>query len=326
MDFETLRLFQDVATRLSFAAVAEERGLNPSSVSRSIGQLEKTLGARLFHRTTRRMTLTEAGSGFLQRVGRILEEIDEATDDIRAREAGPTGRLRLSASMAFGERVLVPRLVDFRRLYPNLKIDLLLSDANLDLVAEGVDLSIRLGPRLRGDMVVSRLFDTRYRVCASPDYLRAAPPLETPAQLVAHRCLVFTMPAFRSDWIFRDAVGREEVVAVDGDLAISSALSLRSAALGGAGPALLADWLIRDDLRDGRLVDVFPDHDVTATTFDTAAWLVYPSRAHLPQKVRVMIDFLQQQLKRSNRPAGRQAAMPVRGSARWRRRQSRCRR
>ena len=298
MDFETLRLFQDVAHRLSFAAVAEMRGLDPSSVSRAIGQLERTLGTRLFHRTTRRMTLTEAGTGFLQRAGRILEEFDEAMEDMRSGEAGPVGRLRLSASVAFGERVLVPRLGAFRRLYPNLRLDLMLSDANLDLIAEGIDLSIRLGPPLRGDLIVSRLFDTRYRVCASPDYLRAAPPLETPAHLTAHRCVVFTMPHFRSDWIFRDAKGRDEAIAVEGDLTISSALSLRSAALAGAGPALLADWLIGEDLDAGRLVDLFPEHDVTATTFDTAAWLVYPSRAYLPQKVRVMIDFLRVQLPR----------------------------
>ncbi len=297
MDIESLRLFRDVARRLSFAAVAEERGAHASSVSRSVGQLEADLGARLFQRTTRRMALTEAGQQFLQRASVILEELDAAREELTAHESGPLGTLRLSASVAFGERVLVPMLDDFRKRLPNLKLDLLLSDANLDLVSEGIDLAVRLGGEIRGDLIAAKLMDTRYRVCASPHYLRGAPPLNTPQDLSAHRCVLFTMPAFRSQWAFRNDGGDEESVIVDGDLAISSALSLRSAVLAGAGPALLADWLIDDDIDDGRLVDLFPDHEVTATTFDTAAWLVYPSRAHLPQKVRAVIDYLRTKVR-----------------------------
>ncbi len=299
MDFETLHLFQEVAHRLSFAAVAEERGVNPSSVSRAIGQLEKQLGARLFQRTTRRMALTEAGVNFLQRASIIVEEMEAACEDLRVDSAGPTGTLRLSASVAFGEHVLLPLVDKFRHSFPNMRLDLMLSDDNVDLVAEGVDLAIRLAAGLRGDLVATRLIDTHYRVCASPEYLAAAPPLETPQDLSEHRCVLFTMPAFRSEWTFRDNYGGEEIVAIDGDLAISSALSLRSAVLAGAGPALLVDWLVDRDIAEGQLVDLFPDHAVTATTFDTAAWLIYPSRAYLPLKVRATIDFLRANVRRS---------------------------
>lgn len=302
MDIEALRLFCDVARRLSFAAVAEERGVHASSVSRSVGHLEAEFGARLFQRTTRRMALTEAGQQFLRRASVILEELDAAHEELSRLETGPSGTLRLSASVAFGERVVVPLLNTFRERLPNLKLDLMLSDANLDLVAEGIDLAVRLSGQLRGDLVATKLMDTRYRVCASPRYLRDAEPLREPGDLSAHRCVVFTMPAFRSQWTFRDGNGGEQVVAVDGDLAISSALSLRSATLGGAGPALLADWLTDDDIEAGRLIDLFPEYRVTATNFDTAAWLVYPSRAHLPQKVRAAIDFLRAELRRTSLP------------------------
>ncbi len=299
MDFETLHLFQEVAHRLSFAAVAEERGVNPSSVSRAIGQLEKQLGARLFQRTTRRMALTEAGVNFLQRASVIVEEMEAACDDLRSDPAGPAGTLRLSASVAFGERVVLPLVDDFRESFPNLRLDLMFSDDNVDLVAEGIDLAIRLASGLRGDLVATRLMNTRYMICASPDYLAGARPLKTPSDLADHRCVLFTMPAFRSEWTFRSSDGLEEAVAIDGDLAISSALSLRSAVLAGMGPALLVDWLVAQDLAEGRLVNLFPDHAVTATTFDTAAWLVYPSRSYLPLKVRATIDFLRAKVRKS---------------------------
>ena len=292
MNIDALHLFVDVSQRLNFAAVAETRAMNPSSVSRAISALEDELGLRLFHRSTRRMALTEEGTRFLQRVTGILDELELARDEARGSAREPTGWLRLTASAAFGERVIVPLLPRFRETFPQIRLELLLSDSNIDLVSEGVDLAIRLGAKLEGDLIATRLTVTRYRVCASPSYISAAPDLRSPSDLAGHRCLLFTLPAFRSDWRFRARDGTIQDVPVLGDIAISSALSLRSAALGGGGPALLADWLIGDDLRRGALVDLFPDHDVTATTFDTAAWLLYPSRTYLPRKVRATIDFL----------------------------------
>ena len=172
----------------------------------------------------------------------------------------------------------------------------MLSDAKLDLVAERIDLAIRLGPRIEADVVGVKLFDTSYRVCASPGYVAAAPPLSAPDDLRCHRCLRFTLPEFRTRWLFSGQDGETKEVPVDGDLIVSSALAMRDCALAGLGPALLPDWLIAKDLASGTLADCFPDHRVAATSFDTAAWLLYPSRAFLPNKVRVTIDFLRQRL------------------------------
>jgi len=140
-------------------------------------------------------------------------------------------------------------------------------------------------------------FDTRYRVCASPAYLKRAGPLNTPEHLSAHRCLLFALPEFRSRWLFCDSAGVLSKVAIDGDIITSNALVLRECALAGLGPALLANWLIDRDLAEGRLVNLFPGHRVTATNFETAAWLLVPSRAFLPGKVQVAIDFLQSRLR-----------------------------
>ncbi|MEM7376807.1 MAG: LysR substrate-binding domain-containing protein, partial [Pseudomonadota bacterium] len=267
-----------------------------SSVSRAIGQLEQALGVRLFQRTTRTMSLTESGVLYAQHVTGIVEALAHAEEQARSVSRGPAGTLRLTASVAFGERVIVPLLGDFKARYPELKLDLLFTDAAVDLVDAGVDLAVRLGRRPSGDGVSTRLCATRYRVVASPAYLDAAAPIRVPVDLSSHVCTVFALPAFCTQWRFRPLTGEGEaadtVVEIVSDTAVTSAVSLRSIVLRGGGPALLADWLIGDDLRAGRLVDVLPNHAVTATDFDTAAWLIYPSRSYLPNKVRVAIDFL----------------------------------
>lgn len=300
MNIDALRLFTEVARKLSFAAVAADRGINPSSVSRVIGQLEQQLGLRLFQRTTRTMTLTEAGETYLRRVTSVIDELDEAEEQARAVNSGPLGTLRMTASVAFGERMIVPLLPEFRATYPDVRLELLFTDANVDLVGAGVDLAIRLGPPLTGDVVASRLFPTTYRVVASPEYLSNASIVSEPQDLADHACTLFALPEYRSEWLFRARTGnkRSEPVAVpiSGGTVVSSALSLRSVVLGGGGPALLADWLIGEDVTAGRLIDILPDYEAAATSFETAAWIIYPSRAYLPQKVRVTIDFLRKRL------------------------------
>lgn len=141
-----------------------------------------------------------------------------------------------------------------------------------------------------------KLLNTRYRVCVSPAYLARARSLHAPQDLVDHKCVLFIQPAFRTRWLFRDSAGVVSEVPVNGDLVISTALAIRQCALDGLGPALLASWLIEEDIAQGRLIDPFPDYRVAATGFESAAWLLYPSRAYLPNKVRVMIDFLKQSL------------------------------
>jgi DNA-binding transcriptional LysR family regulator len=296
MNLDTLDLFVEVARKRSFAAVAKKRNVDPSSVSRAIADLEAELGLRLFQRTTRTMTLTEAGDVYLSRIEPLTEEIARAREAALQVTGQPRGLLRITASVTFGQMCIMPLLGEFRALYPHLKVECLFTDANLDLVADRIDLAVRLAPIVRGDLIVSKLMDTRYRVVASPAYLASRPPVGRPSDLSAHKVLFFNLKAFRNRWLFRDAAGHVESVPIDGDITLAPAGSLLAAAIDGLGPALLPDWLIENAIGRGELVDVLPEHRAAATTFDTAAWLVYPSRAFVPRKVRAMVDFLRVRL------------------------------
>lgn len=293
MDLDHLALVLRTADLGSFSAVAREADLNPSSVSRAVAAVEDRLGLRLFQRTSRTLSLTTEGEAYLRRVAPLVEQIEEARLEARADRLRPTGFLRLTASVAYGTRRIVPMLAQLREAAPALEVELILSDGNLDMVAERIDLAVRLTAAPEGELISSRLHDTHYRVVASPDWIKAHGLPSAPGDLAQHDCLRSTVQGFRDSWTFREGPDAPlSVVSIRGPLLISNALALQEAACAGLGPALLADWLIEDALAGGRLVDLFPAHDTTATTFDTAAWLLYPSRTYLPAKVRTAVDVL----------------------------------
>ncbi len=301
MQIESLELFIEVAHQGSFAEVARSRDRDASHVSRTISALEKEMGVRLFQRTTRKVTLTEPGRLFLASVEPLIKALAAAQNEARLISSEPRGHLRLTTSVSFGQQCVVPLLGAFRARFPKISLELIMSDANLDLVGERIDLAIRLGLRPTGDLIAARLMETRYRVCASPDYLKSSPPLHEPADLAAHRCLLMPLSGFSSAWRFMEAgfgpgQNRQYSVAVHGDIFISNALALRDITVAGLGPALLVDWLVRDHLASKELVDLFPQYRVTPTQFHSGVWLVYPSRSFLAQKVRVAFDFFRQHL------------------------------
>lgn len=296
MNTQALQLFVDVARSGSFASVARLRNQDPSLVSRTIAQLEAELGVRLFQRSTRKMLLTEAGARLLNKVQALLEELRGAVEEAASAATEPSGTLRLTASVTFGHHCVLPLLKEFRRLYPKIKLDCVLSDDPLDLIASHIDLAIRLGPSISGNLIVTKLLDTHYRVVASPEYLAGAAPIRAPRDLSHHACLLFPERIFGPHWQFKLANAAPEVVQVSGDLILSTGDALRQMALRGLGLALLPHWAILDALADGSLIDLFPRYQVAAASFNSAAWLVYPSRDYLPKKVRVMIDYLKNNL------------------------------
>lgn len=294
MELSVLQTFVDVVKQGSFAAVARERNVDPSSVSRAIAGLEEELGIRLLQRTTRQLSPTEAGMAYFQRIEPLVEEMQQAIDVAADMSGQPKGTLRITASVSFGLKRIVPLLPDFRAMYPDLTIDLLLTDTTVDLFTERIDLAIRLGLLSDSTLIAQQLVKTRYFVCASPQYLQQKGHPKVPSDIDGYHCLLFPLAGFRSRWRFKQSDREEIEVFVQGHTIISNAIALQQCAISGMGLALLPNWLIEDDLRDGRLVNVFPSYDVTATEFNTAAWLVYPSRAYVPLKVRVFIDFLRQ--------------------------------
>lgn len=298
MELDQIKLFAEVARQGSFAAAARTHGLDPSSVSRAIASLEDGLGVRLFQRSTRKVSLTEAGSTFLRLAEPALDELDRARDAARSLTSGPCGVVRLTTSLAFGTAILTPALKDLKRQHPHLAVDLVMTDEVVDLIADKIDLAIRLGPMPSEGGVISKLVDTRYFAVASPEYLRNRPMPEAPEALSLHRCLRMGFDGRRSIWRFKpNGRGNVMEVAVDGDVAISSPLALREAAREGLGPALLPDWLVAGDIADGTLVDLLPDWWAAAHSFDAGAWAVYPSRNFLPGKTRAVMDFLKRRLR-----------------------------
>lgn len=299
MDIDSVRVFVDVMKQGSFAAVARQRDMDPSSISRSISNLEDELGFRLFQRTTRKLAPTEAGTEYFDRVERLIGEFDLAGEAALDLVSSPTGKLRVTACTSFGQRVLAPVLPELRFRYPNLTIDLHLVDHTVDIVEDKIDLAVRFGKRPQGDFIVSRLVPRHFRVCASPAYIDQHGKPDTPQALQHRDCLLFSFPGYRSAWKFRREGEDVLSVPVTGHVLISHGVTMTKCAVGGLGPALLPDWLCADEIKAGELVDLFPDYECTATEFDTSAWLVYPSRSYMPLKLRAFIDFLREKIEGS---------------------------
>jgi DNA-binding transcriptional LysR family regulator len=296
MDISVLQIFVEVVRQGSFAAVARDRNIDPSSVSRTIAGLEAELGVRLLQRTTRQLSPTEAGMSYFARIEPLVEEIQQATDIATDVSGQPKGTLRVTASGSFGLKCIVPLLPKFEQLYPELTMDLLLTDAVVDLFAERIDVAVRLGLMEDSTLIAEHLMPTHYAVCASPGYLKKSGKLKHPNDLASHNCLLFPLAGFRSRWIFQDQQGELSEIPVSGRTIISSAIGLQQCAIAGMGLALLPNWLVDSDLQAGALVNVFPEYNLTATNFSTAAWLVYPSRTYVPLKVRMFIEFLKKSM------------------------------
>ena len=296
MDISGLEIFVEVMHQGSFAAVARERNIDPSSVSRAIASLERELKVKLLQRTTRQISPTEAGMTYFNRIEPLIEELQEAKELVSDISGSPTGTLRLTASVSFGIECIVPLLPEFEARYPELTVELLLTDTVIDLLAERVDLAIRLGLLEDSSLIAQRLIKTHYAVCGSPKYL-AEKKISLPQDISQYNCLLFPLAGFRSRWLFRERTGTIETIPVKGNTIISSAIALKQCALSGMGLALLPYWLIDPELQSGALINVLTEYEVTATDFNTSAWLVYPSRSYVPLKVRLFIDFLKQEIQ-----------------------------
>jgi DNA-binding transcriptional LysR family regulator len=301
MDTSSLDLFIEVARLGSFAAVARSRNVDPSSVSRVIGQLEAQLGVRLFQRSTRRMVLSEAGEQLKSKLTPLMEELSSTLNELSDQASTPSGTLRITASVTFAHVCLLPIIAEFRERYPKITLECIFTDQTLDLLSERIDLAIRLGSTITGDLIVTKLMDTQYHVVASPAYLKNCPPTNVPADIELHDCLLFPERMQSRDWQFMHDDGSKLHAYAHGSLILSTGEALLEMAMAGAGPALLPIWATQSALEGGRLVKLFPDYCVSASNFDTAAWLVYPSKNNLPQKTRLMIDYLKEKLGSADR-------------------------
>lgn len=295
MDIDGLRIFREVARQGSFAGGARALNLDPSAVSRTISGLEAESGVRLFERTTRRIALTDAGADWLARVSPIVDEFEDAVQSLIDSGNTIAGKLRVTASTAFGEAKTVPMLSGFLAAHPDLDLELRLTDTQVDLISEQVDVAIRLSPDAPPDTIVTKLADTRYRVVAAPDV--ASQIGNDPSGLAEVDCLRFSILGFRDTWSFRKD-GAVTDVAISGQVEMLGANALKRAAIEGLGPALLADWLIGRYVEDGSLVDCFPSYECApAGQFDTAVWGLTPSRRYRPRKTTAFLEAIRGYLR-----------------------------
>jgi DNA-binding transcriptional LysR family regulator len=280
-----LEIFTRVVASGSMSEAARELGLQTPIISKRIKRLEERLGARLFHRTTRQISLTEAGEGFHERVLAALAGLEEAEAFLAGRSSAVTGRLRVSAPTSFGRMHIAPYLTRFFSLYPDVELQLTLTDAFQDLVAEGFDLAIRIGELPSSSLVARKLAPVRRILCATPDYIARHGTPSTIEDLEAHVCI----PAHNNAYWQLIGPGGAVALRPIGPLSTNSSEVVREAVLSGLGIAFRSTWDVGPDLRAGRLVQVLPEWEGSS---DVGLYAVYPSRQHLPAKVRAFIDFL----------------------------------
>lgn len=283
-----IEAFVKVAETKSFSEAARRLRSSKSVVSRQIAALEAELGARLFQRTTRSMTLTEAGRGYFERAARILADLEDANLSVTQLQAAPRGQLRVNAPMSFGLLHLAPALPDFLLRYPDVDVDISMNDRFVDLVDEGFDLAVRIGNLADSSLVARKLAPARRVVCASPAYLKARGVPASPDDLKAHDCLCYNSIPMSHDWRFVAENGQPWPVEVRGRLSANNGDTLKVAALKGLGFANLPTFIVGSELQAGTLVTVL-DKFVAQ---DLAVNAVYPHSRHLSPKVRAFVDFL----------------------------------
>jgi DNA-binding transcriptional LysR family regulator len=289
---ETLRTFIRVVETGSLSAVAREMNASQSTVSRQITSLEEHFGVRLFHRTTRHLSLTDDGENLHEHATAVLGMVEGMETALGQDKSSPSGHVRVATPVSLG-LILMDRVPMLTAQYPGLSVELVMDDDPGDMIEQRLDLAIRSG-ELVNQSLIKRSLGSIVRVAvAAPGYLeRSGVPLQ-PGDLTGHECIVHRVVAGDSEWRLIGEDG-EISVTVQGALSTNNHAAVRSAALGGLGIALLPEYQIVDDIRDGRLQLVLPDY----TSEPLPAYLVYPSRRHLAPRTRVVIDFLIDQVQR----------------------------
>ncbi len=286
----SMAIFRRVVEAKNFSAVARETNMSQSTVSKHIAALEERLGAKLLNRSTRSLKLTDAGKEYYHHCIRILNDFQEAEASIGKGKIKPTGTLRISISAAFGRACMLPSLNDFFSAFPDINLDVLFHDDYIDLVKEGIDLAIRIGPLADSSLIARKIGTSPRLVLASPEYLVKNGRPKKPADLVKHNCLLYTLQKAPDLWYFNSAQEGDESVRVSGRLKASSPDAICDATVEGIGISILCEWNARKHIDDGHLKVILPDYHPTA--YDINA--VYPERKFVSQKVKQMIEFLKE--------------------------------
>lgn len=297
-DFEGLAMFAKVAEERSFAGAARAMGVSVATVSRAVSRLEERLGARLFNRTSRRLALTDFGHSLAERATRLYDEAEAAENAVREMSSRPRGLIRFAVPMSFGLRWVAPLLPEFFRLYPEISIDLHLSDATVDLVGDGFDAALRIAVLPDSSLVARRLCGVSPVVLAAPGYLARHGEPRHPRELNGHHCLGYAYRRRQDIWHFTNSAGEEESVTPSGPLRVTNADALVPMLLEGLAIAELPEFMAAEHLATGRLTAILTDWSLPKG----GLYFITPSARTRPAKVGVLADFL---IERLSEPAWR---------------------
>ncbi|MGU9855420.1 LysR family transcriptional regulator [Pseudomonas sp. LF245] len=289
LQFDGIPEFILAAQLGSFTAAALQLGVTSSAVGKSVTRLEKRLGIKLLHRTTRKLNLTHEGEVYLASCLRIMEELRGVEGSFLSGVAEPKGRLRIDLPAAFGRRHIAPMLITLARRYAQLDLTLTFGERKVDMVNEGIDLAVRIGD-LRDDpeLVARRLGEQRLVICAAPQYLQAAAPLQSKADLLAHDCIIGWRSGLRKTWLLTNAKGSVEEQEVRVRHEFGDGEVMLRATLDGAGLCQLPTWLVAEHLRSGALVTVLDD----CAGATMPIHVIWPHTRYVQPKVRVVVDAL----------------------------------
>jgi DNA-binding transcriptional LysR family regulator len=295
-DFEGLAIFATVVEARSFSAAAEQLGMSKATVSKAVSRVESRLGARLFNRTSRRLALTDAGRLLAERAAQILAAGEAAEDEAISQSATPRGLVRLAAPMSFALRQIAPLLPDFFAAYPEITVDLHLSDAMIDLIGDGFDMALRIADMPDSSLLARRLCPVAILPIAAPSYLERKGRPTHPLHLAEHDCIGYAYQVTPDTWRFRNDAGEEASVRPTGPLRINNGDAMMPALLAGLGIAVLPDFIVSDAVHAGQLEVIMPD------------WLMPPAGLHLvsppggprPARVEALGNFLAKNLSQQS--------------------------
>ena len=285
-EFGAIPVFVAVVENDGFSAASRALGISKSAVSKRINQLEDHLGVRLLHRTTRKLSLTEAGERYFEHATQALTAAGQAEDAVTELQGEPQGKLKISSPMSFGRLHVAPLIPIFMKRYPKILIDLVMDDRNIDLVAEGFDLAIRSGDMPASTLIARKLAPLRQVLCASPDYIDRYGMPVTPSELSERNCILFSYSGDANEWTL-NKVGKSEAVLVSGSYRVNNSEAILVALREGIGIGRLPTFVAGPDLREGNLLRILESYHIPDHTF----YAVFPERQYLPAKVRAFLNF-----------------------------------
>ncbi|MFA0086582.1 LysR family transcriptional regulator [Vibrio sp. 10N.261.51.F12] len=294
-DLKTLVLFLRVVEIGKIGRAGEDFGLSTTNASQRVQQLEAELGVKLFHRSTRTITLTHDGEIFLPHARRIVDDVEEVANVFKGSESNVQGRLKVAVSASYGRHYIVPFIPELLELYPNLELEIDFNDKTEDLIEHGYDLAFRIGNLSSSNLLARRLADNPITLVASPSYIEKYGTPKSPEDLLKHRCLPL---GHAVDWAFMDVDGKVQKVSVANPISLNLGDAISDLVESGMGIGMASYWHAGPSLKSGQVVQILPDYKLLN---DTKIWAVRPPGRILPARVKVFLDFIEKKIINTNK-------------------------